>query len=132
MPIESFELQHPLTDVTMPRVVHPHATLDTLDGTTGPHTPTQSCLHTRLGRLPLRAQTLTHHLLQERPLGEAGAVWVRGLRHGILAVPQADECLASAWRRHGLGQLRMPPVKRVQGPLSTQQAPDCAPCRPGK
>jgi hypothetical protein len=77
IPIESFEVQHPLTDVTMPRLVHTHDTPDTRDGTTGPHNPTQYCIHTRIGRLLPRAQTLTHHLLQERQLGEAGAVVVR-------------------------------------------------------
>jgi hypothetical protein len=116
----------------MPRLVHTHDTIDTLDGPTGPHNPTQYCIHTRIGRLPLRAQTLTHHLLQERQLGEAGAMGVRGIRHGIIEGPQADECRASAWLRHGLSQLLMPPVKRVQGPLITPQAPDFAPLRPGK
>ena len=95
IPIQPFEVEHALIDVTVPCLVHPHHTIDTLNRTTGPHHPTQYLIHTRIGRLPLRAQTLTHHLLQERQLGEAGAVVVVGrVLASIIEVPQADEGLA--------------------------------------
>jgi hypothetical protein len=94
MPIESFQVQHALADMTMPRLVHPHHTIDTLNGTTGPHHLTQYLVHTRIGRLPLRPQTLTHDLIEDRQLGEAGAVVVGRVLHGLLEEPQADKGLA--------------------------------------
>lgn len=132
IPIQPFEVQHALTNVTVPCLVHPHHTIDTRNRTTGPHHSTQYLIHTRIGRVPLRAQTLTHHLLQERQLGAAGAVVVGRVLSRIIAVPQADESLASARIHYGLGQLLMHPVKRAQCPLITQHSPHLAPLRPSK
>src|SRR4029453_512374 len=123
IPIEAFEVQHALTDVTMPRLVHPYHTIDTLDSTTGPHNSTQYLIDICIGRLPLRTQTLTHHSLQERQLGEASTVGVRRVPHGLIEVPQADNRLAEERLPHNLVQLLMHPVKGAQCPLITQQSP---------
>src|SRR2546430_17293466 len=91
IPIQPFEVEHALIDMTVPCLVHPHHTIDTLNRTTGPHNSTQYLIHTRIGRLPLRAQTLTRHLLQERQLGEAGAGVVGRVLSLIISGPQTDE-----------------------------------------
>ena len=67
----------------MPRLVHPHHTIDTLDRTTGPHDPVQKLRHTLVGSLPLPTEPLTHHLLQHHQLCQVGALLARRVRPSI-------------------------------------------------
>jgi hypothetical protein len=53
IPIEAFEIQETLADVTMPRLMHAHHTVDPFHRTTGPHHAVEKLLDTRLGLLPL-------------------------------------------------------------------------------
>ena len=62
--------------MTVPCLVHPHHTVDTLDRTTGPDNPSKNLRDTLIGRLPLRAQTLTHDLLYHYQLRQAGVWWL--------------------------------------------------------
>src|SRR5438128_1245719 len=90
IPIQPFEVQHVLTDVTVPCLVHPHHTIDTLDRTTGPHDLAQHLIHLCIGRLPLRTQTLTHHLLHHDHLRETHTLGAVRVCQGCTPVPQAD------------------------------------------
>jgi len=50
VPIQPFEIEQALTNVTVPCLVHPHDTVDPLDRTTGPHHPSKNLRHTLIGR----------------------------------------------------------------------------------
>src|SRR5438874_13371444 len=116
IPIQSFKVQHTLTHVTMPRLVHPHHTIETLDCTTGSHNPSQPLMHTRIGRLPLGPQTLTHGLLQCRELREADTFSPVRVRHRLTQGPQAGEGLTPHMALNDLYQLLLHPIKMLQRP----------------
>ena len=126
MPIQSFEVQQALTDVTVPCLVHPHPTLDTLDRTPGPHDPTQHRLHLLIGRLPLRTQTLTDHLLHHDHRREASTLGAVRVDYGFPSGPQAGAGLTHQRLRHSVGQLLLHPVEMVQG--AADHCATAAPC----
>ena len=70
--------------MTVPCLVHPHYTVDTLDRTTGPYNPSKNLRDTLIGRLPLRAQTLTHDLLYHYQLRQAGVLLAVSMYCGLM------------------------------------------------
>ena len=54
VPIQPFKIQQALTDVTVPCLVHPHHTVDTLNRTTSPHNPSKNLRHTLTNHCELR------------------------------------------------------------------------------
>ena len=45
IPIQPLEIQHPLTHMTMPTLMHPHHTVDPFDRTAGPNRLPQQLIH---------------------------------------------------------------------------------------
>src|SRR5205823_9138084 len=127
IPIQSLQVQHALTDMSMPLLVHPHHTIETLDCTTGSYNPPQPLMHLCVGRLPLWPQTLTHGLLQCREWRETDAFFTVGVHHRLPQRPQADAGLTPQRVLDGLGQLLMQPIEIMQRPLITEQTPYLAP-----
>jgi hypothetical protein len=76
--------------MTMPCLVPPHHTVDTRDRTTGPYNPSKNLRDTLIGRLPLRAQTLTHDLLYHYQLRQAGVLVAVSMDCGLTQSPQTD------------------------------------------
>jgi hypothetical protein len=54
--------------MTMAALMHPHHTVDAFHRTTGPHRVSQELIHTPIGTLPLRTQSLTQHLFDHDQL----------------------------------------------------------------
>ena len=54
--------------MTMAALMHPYHTVDAFYRTTGPHRVSQELIHTPIGTLPLRTQSLTQHLLDHDQL----------------------------------------------------------------
>ena len=63
IPVQALEIEEPLADMAMAPLMHPHHTVDAFYCTTGPHGVSQEFIHTLIGTLPLRTQSLTEHLL---------------------------------------------------------------------
>jgi len=68
IPIQAFEVEHLLAHMTMPSLVHPHHTVDSLDRTTGPHRLPQELIHLYIALTPIGAKPTTKDLLQDHHL----------------------------------------------------------------
>ena len=68
IPVQALEIEEPLTHMTMTALMHPHHTVDAFHRTTGPHRVSQEFIHTPIGTLPLRTQSLTQYLLDHDQL----------------------------------------------------------------
>ena len=87
IPVQTLEIEEPLAHMTMATLMHPHHTVDAFDRTTGPHRVSQDLVHTPLGTLPLRTQSLTEHLLDHDQWTETHTSVTLRLLHLVVDVP---------------------------------------------
>src|SRR5262245_32539612 len=127
IPIQPLEIEHVLTDVPMPRLMHAQHTVQALHRTTGPYHPSYDLLHPFVSLVPLGRQTLTYHLFDHHQLREVGALWPMREFHRSPPRPQTGCRRAQQRFLNSLGQLLMHPIEMVECPRITQQPPYLAP-----
>src|SRR5205823_3244987 len=74
IPVQPLEVQQPLTEGAVPRLMHPHHAVDAFHRTGCTHHPAQHPGHPPIGRLPLRSQPPLHHVCQRPPHHRPGLV----------------------------------------------------------
>jgi hypothetical protein len=90
MPVQALEIEQTLAHMPMAALRHPHHTVDTFHRTPGPHRVAQEFIHTPIGTLPLRTQSLTEHWLDHDQLTSTNAGVPLCLLQLVIDVPQAS------------------------------------------